>query len=108
MTRKIRYMSRKNSALLLESARQAGKILRKEIKPGRVTVVSRPASGEEVKELRQKVLHVTQQDLAKLVGEGVGTVQSWEQGNRRPNGAASKLLRLLKQRPELSKDLGAI
>ncbi len=50
-------------------------------------------------EIRQK-LNLTQTDFAGLMGVSVRTVQEWEQGRRKPSGAARSLLRIAEQHPE--------
>ena len=46
-------------------------------------------------------------DMGKLLPLGVSlqAVQAWEQGRRKPNGAALTLLKLLSRFPELVKEL---
>jgi len=49
----------------------------------------------------RKHLHLSQQEFADRYGFPVGTVRNWEQGRRRPEGAARLLLRLIESQPEL-------
>jgi hypothetical protein len=51
----------------------------------------------------RKKLHASQAGFAKLVGEGEGAVQSWEQGVRNASGPAVKIIRLLEDMPQLKK-----
>ena len=60
-----------------------------------------PLTAEQIRCLRLK-LHFSQSAFAKLLVVSPKTVQSWEQGNRRPTGTASRLLQLLES-PELVK-----
>lgn len=51
---------------------------------------------------------VSQSALAELLGVSLRTLQDWEQGRRRPAGAAQTLLRVASQHPEALRDLQAI
>ena len=42
----------------------------------------------------------TQKEFATLLGVSMQAVQAWEQGRRKPNGAALTLLNLLRHSPE--------
>lgn len=83
---------------LLASVRQmkAGKAERK-------TEVKLSAAAEA----RAKV-GVSQRAFAQLLGVSLRTLQDWEQGRRRPTGAAQTLLRVASQHPEALRDLQAI
>ena len=50
----------------------------------------------------------TQKELAALLGVSIQAVQAWEQGRRKPNGAALTLLKLLRHSPELATKLSLI
>jgi putative transcriptional regulator len=54
---------------------------------------------EELVQLRQR-LQLTQSGMAALLNVSGKTLESWEQGVRNPNGAALRLLQLLKS-PEI-------
>ncbi|MBA1322723.1 helix-turn-helix domain-containing protein [Pseudomonas plecoglossicida] len=58
-------------------------------------------------EARAKV-GVSQSTFAQLLGVSLRTLQDWEQGRRRPTGAAQTLLRIASQHPEALRDLQAI
>ncbi|WP_458130984.1 helix-turn-helix domain-containing protein [Pseudomonas sp. R3-41] len=83
---------------LLASVRQmkAGKAARK-------TEVTLSAAAEA----RAKV-GVSQSAFAELLGVSLRTLQDWEQGRRRPAGAARTLLRIASQHPEALRDLQAV
>ena len=53
----------------------------------------------DVKKIRKK-LHLSRQEFANRFGFSARTLQHWEQGNRRPQGAARVLLLLLQREPE--------
>lgn len=58
-------------------------------------------------EARAKV-GLSQSAFAQLIGVSLRTLQDWEQGRRRPTGAAQTLLRVASQHPEALRDLQAI
>jgi putative transcriptional regulator len=79
---------------LLTSVRQAGRIRRGRLKPGRVTTF-RPA---DVKAIRDK-LGTSQTEFALMIGVSVATLRNWEQGRRTPEGPALALLRVAASDP---------
>ena len=83
---------------LLASVRQM-----KAGKAARTTEVTLSAAAEA----RAKV-SVSQSAFAKLLKVSLRTLQDWEQGRRRPAGAAQTLLRIASQHPEALRDLQAI
>ena len=56
-------------------------------------------SDVDVKKLRQS-LNLTQTAFAKRIGIPVDTLRKWEQGCRRPDGAARTLLIVLSHSPD--------
>ncbi len=82
---------------LLESVRQmkAGKGARK------TRVALSP-----IAEARSR-LGMSQSELASLMGVSTRTLQDWEQGRRKPTGAAQTLLRVAIAHPEALLDLKA-
>ena len=50
---------------------------------------------------------LSQNKFAAALGIPANTLKSWEQGQRRPSGAAAALLKLLDKHPELIHELGA-
>lgn len=52
-------------------------------------------SGNEIKALRAE-LHLSQEQLAQLLGVSFGTVNRWENGHNRPQGSQVKKLLALK------------
>jgi putative transcriptional regulator len=82
---------------LLKSVRQmkAGKIARK------TQVALSP-----IAEARSR-LGMSQSELASLMGVSTRTLQDWEQGRRKPTGAAQTLLRVAILHPEALLDLKA-
>jgi len=52
-------------------------------------------------------LGMSQSELANLMGVSTRTLQDWEQGRRKPSGAAQTLLRVAIAHPEALLDLKA-
>jgi putative transcriptional regulator len=79
---------------LTASIRQAGRIRRNQLKPGRVTVMI-PA---DIKAIRDKI-GKSQSEFALMIGVSLATLQNWEQGRRKPVGPAQALLRVAERNP---------
>lgn len=58
----------------------------------------------QVVEARQKV-GFSQRQFAELMGVSLRTLQEWEQGRRNPSRAASSLLRIAIERPDVLRDM---
>lgn len=61
-------------------------------------VVMVPA-GVDVKAIRRR-LKMSQRVFAERFGFSLGTLQNWERGHRRPEGAARALLKVIDKRPD--------
>ena len=81
--------------LLVDSVRQAGKIRRSRLRPGRVLHFE-PA---DVKKIRAR-LGMSQTEFAMMIGVSVATLRNWEQGRRVPEGPARALLKVAATRPD--------
>lgn len=81
---------------LLESVRQAAAIERGTMKPSRVFVVKKT---NEVVRVRTR-LGLSQAKFAALLGISANTLKNWEQGRRRPTGAAKVLLKVAARHPK--------
>jgi putative transcriptional regulator len=88
-------MKKKDFDTLVASIREAGRILRGEAKPSRVTEFA-PV---DVKAIRRK-LGLSQSQFARMIGVSVATLQNWEQGRRRPEGPARALLKVAAENPK--------
>jgi DNA-binding transcriptional regulator YiaG len=64
----------------------------------------KPAGKIEARAVR-KSLHISQLAFARALGVSLSTIRSWEQGTRRPDGLATKVLRSLLVRPGLLSEL---
>ena len=82
---------------LLESVKQAVAIERGELKPSRSFSVS---PKNEVANARAK-LGLSQNRFAALLGISASTLKNWEQGRRRPTGAAKVLLKVARRHPKI-------
>lgn len=80
---------------LMESIKQAGKIKKGHIRPGRVFRFD-PL---DIKEIRRH-LDVSQSEFAEMIGVSVDTLQNWEQGRREPEGPAKALLKIAAVNPQ--------
>ena len=49
----------------------------------------------------RRALGLSQKEFAEILGASVATVQAWESGKQKPDGVATKVLRLLDQDHEL-------
>ena len=54
--------------------------------------------------LARRKAQLTQEQFAKLLGVSKRTLESWEQGVRRPSGAATSLIRLFIVDPQFVKE----
>lgn len=82
---------------LLKSARQ--------MKAGKAARTTQVALSP-IAEARSR-LGMSQSELAALMGVSPRTLQDWEQGRRKPTGAAQTLLRVAIAHPEALRDLKA-
>ena len=80
---------------LASSVCEGGAILRGERKPAR----SFKMGPLDIKEIRDNFA-LSQSQFAALLGVSVNTLQNWEQGRRKPGGAAQVLLQVAAKHPE--------
>ncbi|MCJ7625802.1 MAG: helix-turn-helix domain-containing protein [Anaerolineaceae bacterium] len=80
---------------LVSSVRQGGAILRGEQKPAR----NFEMGPLDIKAIRDHFT-LSQSQFAALLGVSVNTLQNWEQGRRKPGGAAQVLLQVAAKHPE--------
>ena len=80
---------------LVASVKQAGKIRRGQLRPGRVTTF-KPA---DIRAIRDQ-LEVTQAEFAMMIGVSLATLRNWEQGRRVPDGPARALLKVAARDPK--------
>jgi putative transcriptional regulator len=80
---------------LLESVKEAGQIVKGKRRPSRTFIVD----ALDVRNIRES-LNLSQYQFAALVHVSVKTLRNWEQGIRRPGGAAAALLAAIRNDPE--------
>ena len=66
-----------------------------------------PNNAPNIYAIRQRARR-TQEQFANALGIPPNTLRSWEQGRKRPSGAARALLRLIEQKPELLESLANV
>ncbi|MGN0846132.1 MAG: NadS family protein [Kiritimatiellia bacterium] len=96
-------MNKTNFTELLESMQEGGEILRGTKAAARTWSVKdgrRVQTKEDVRALRTE-FGVSQSLFAKIMGVSVNTLQNWEQGRRKPTGAARVLLTIASRQPVL-------
>jgi len=81
---------------LLQSVREGGAILRSKKKSARTTVVKEP----DVKAIRDR-FQLSQLRFAALLDISARTLQNWEQGRRKPQGPARRLLQIVERHPHV-------
>jgi putative transcriptional regulator len=95
-------MRQKDFDELVESVREAGRILRGESQPSREFSFT----PQDVQVIRKK-LRKSQDEFALMIGVSVGTLRNWEQGRRQPHGPARALLKVAAENPRgVEKALG--
>ena len=62
--------------------------------------IQRDLEAERIRQVRRR-LDVSQRDFADMLNVSVGTVRSWEQGLRTPDGASLRLLDIAERQPEV-------
>ena len=77
-----------------------GKLHRRQLEPAAYQHERRSEWENTVADTRSK-LNLSQGQFAELLGISVKTLHNWEQGRRKPTGAACVLLRLVSRHPEL-------
>ncbi|GAK50948.1 Xre family DNA-binding protein [Candidatus Moduliflexus flocculans] len=85
---------------LLLSVKEGGAILRGELPASRTFTVG----SQDVQNIR-KQYGLSQDAFARLLGISVSTLRNWEQGRRKPEGAARVLLRVAAKHPDAILDV---
>lgn len=94
-------MNKKDFSELLDSVKEAKRIMRGEAKPARIFKYT-PI---DVKRIREKKFRKSQTEFASMLGLSVNTIQDWEQGRRHPSGPARALLNVASRHPKLVADV---
>jgi putative transcriptional regulator len=82
---------------LLQSVKEAAAIERGKAKPSRIFEVK---TANDVARVRNR-LGLSQNKFARLLGISENTLQNWEQGRRKPAGAAKVLLKVAARHPQM-------
>jgi putative transcriptional regulator len=82
---------------LLQSVKEAAAIERGKAKPSRTFEVK---TANDVARVRNR-LGLSQNKFARLLGISENTLQNWEQGRRKPAGAAKVLLKVAARHPQM-------
>jgi len=101
--RLTRHAERDLNAEFLEAAAdmQSGRV-------GRITVVRRRGQAVESPVARVRIMaRLSQARFAALLGVSPRTLQDWEQGRRKPTGAAKTLLRVAERYPDVLRESAA-
>ncbi len=99
-----KFLKKVSKALEDEATRDFGLAMAGKPSSYRSAPYAVAASPDQAK-LARKATGLPQPAFALAIGASPATVRSWEQGQKRPDGVASKLLRLLARKPELIRDL---
>ena len=83
---------------LVESTKQAIKISEGTRKASRTFTFELP---DDIKTIRNNKLHLSQDKFAAMLGVSIRTLQEWEQGRRKPSGAAKSLLKVASFAPDV-------
>jgi DNA-binding transcriptional regulator YiaG len=70
------------------------------------SAIPAPNEPERIRQIRRR-LDLSQRDFADLLNVSLGTVRSWEQGLRTPDGAARRLLQIAERQPEVLLEMAA-
>jgi putative transcriptional regulator len=82
---------------LLQSVNEAAAIERGKLKPSRSFEIK---TANDVARVRNR-LGLSQNKFARLLGISENTLQNWEQGRRKPAGAAKVLLKVAARHPQM-------
>ena len=88
-------MSEKMFSELMQSIKEADLIEKGELQPARVSVID----ALDIAAIRNKT-HKTQEEFATMLNISIGTLRNWEQGRRKPDGAALSLLKVVSANPQ--------
>src|SRR5687767_14328876 len=87
---------------LLDSVREMKAVMRGDIVPSRVFEFDEPSINVKAIRAQHKL---SQQQFAVMLGISVKTLRNWEQGRRKPEGAARVLLLVAAKHPEALRDV---
>ena len=85
---------------LMQSVKEAALIKKGKLEPARIFKVT-PLN---IIEIRNKT-HKTQEEFAAMLNISIGTLRNWEQGRRKPAGAALSLLKIVSADPQYAESV---
>ena len=91
----LKKISEEMFSELIQSIKEAGLIEKGELQPARVSVID----ALDIAAIRNKT-HKTQEEFATMLNINIGTLRNWEQGRRKPDGAALSLLKVVSANPQ--------
>jgi len=62
-------------------------------------------SSKDIVDMRHKVFNVSQPVFANILSVQASTIKAWEQGRKKPSGAASRLLQIIRSYPDIIQSL---
>jgi putative transcriptional regulator len=63
-------------------------------------------SSKDIVNMRHKIFNVSQPIFANILSVQASTIKAWEQGRKKPSGAASRLLQIIHTYPDIIRALG--
>jgi len=95
-------------ALLLSARHKSGRPIPPPVFNARYATHTLPPvdDAEHIRAIRQR-LNVSQRDFAEMLNVSLGTVRSWEQGLRSPDGASLRLLDIAECQPDVLAEVSA-
>ncbi len=85
---------------LMQSIKEAALIKKGKLEPARIFKVN----SLNITEIRNKT-HKTQEEFAAMLNISIGTLRNWEQGRRKPAGAALSLLKIVSADPQYAESV---
>ena len=85
---------------LMQSVKEAALIKKGKLEPARIFEVN----SLNITEIRNKT-HKTQEEFAAMLNISIGTLRNWEQGRRKPAGAALSLLKIVSADPQYAESV---
>ena len=91
-----------NELLMMAEGKQTGAVVHK-----RTVQVVEQFTPQQIKEVRQSA-GMTQKTFAACIGVSPKSIEAWEGGRSRPDGAARRLLGLMKAHPGFAEEMGIL
>ena len=95
-------MSSLNELIEIAEGKETGAIIHK-----RTVREPETFTPQQIKELRKET-GMTQKVFAACIGVSAKSMEAWEGGRSRPDGAARRILGLMKSHPRFAEDMGIL